>query len=172
MCSLCIALSPRTKLIIQMAKMINLRTCHLHVKIHLPPAAWRLGSSQLVTASRKMRSVNSSTTRLCCSFQQDQAPQDGNFGVVKSAEQELHRVLIVKDRRKSHWCAFGSGEGLSSFICTSLNLSRAMSETWIYCHTDKRLWQGRMRCFGIKISDAFRKWSYLNLTQRRKLENE
>lgn len=105
-CSPCVALSPRTKLIIQMAKMINLHTRHLHVEIHLPPAARRLGSSQLVSASRKTSSVNSSTTRLCCSFQQDQRPQDGNFGVVKSAQQRFHRVLIVKDRHKSRSWAF------------------------------------------------------------------
>lgn len=137
MCSSCVALSPRTKLIIQMAKMIILHTRHLHVKIHLPPAAGRLGSSQLVSASRKMSSVNSSTTRPCCSFQQDQRSQDGNFGVVKSARRRFHRVLIVKDCRKSRWCAFGQRERLSSLICTSLNLSRAMSDMWIYCHTVK-----------------------------------
>lgn len=91
-CSPCVALSPRTKLIIQMAKMINLRARHLHVEIHLPPAARRLGSSQLVSASRKTSWVN----RLCCSFLQDQTPQDGNSGVVKSAQQGFHRLLIVK----------------------------------------------------------------------------
>lgn len=79
-----------------MAKMINLLTRHLHVEVHLPPVALRLGSSQLVSASRKTSLVNSSTTRLCCSFQQDKRPQDGNFGVVKPAQQGFHRVLIVK----------------------------------------------------------------------------
>lgn len=73
-CSLCVAHSPCAKLIIQMARMINLRTRHLHVEIHLPPAARRVGSTQLVSASRKTSSVNSSTTRLCWSFQWDQRP--------------------------------------------------------------------------------------------------
>lgn len=106
-CSLCVAHSPCAKLIIQMARMINLRTRHLHVEIHLPPAARRVGSSQLVSASRKTSSVNSSTTRLCWSFQWDQRPQDGNFGVVKSTQQGYHRVWIVKGCCKSRWCAFG-----------------------------------------------------------------
>lgn len=63
-CSSCVALSSRTKLIIQMAKMINLHTRHLHVEIHLPPAARRLGSSQLVSASGKTSPVNSPTSSL------------------------------------------------------------------------------------------------------------
>lgn len=95
-CSMCTAFSPRTKLIIQMAKMINPCTRHFHVKIYLLPAAQRLGSTQLVTSRRKVELVNSPITRLCRSFQRDQKRQDGNFGDIKSA-QWFHRILIVRD---------------------------------------------------------------------------
>lgn len=118
------------KLIIQMAKMINLRARHLHVQIHLPPAARRLGRSGFVSAGGESSSVNSFSGRLCCWFLQDQRPQDGT-----SCENLHNRDLIFKEPAVNPECEAPSAKEKDRPHLSAPHLTWAdtVSDIWIYC---------------------------------------